>query len=330
MMRRAFAIAAAAMLVALAGCGGDDGGGGAGGGGDGGTVKLKVGTLPISNAAPLFLGAKKGFFEEEGLEIEPVIAQTGNDIITTMVSGDTQFGFVGYVPALSARSQDLPVKVVANSDNGAATAKKEWTQILVAKDSPIKAVKDLEGKTIASNALKGVGEVVIKASLDKQGVDPDSIKLLEVPFPEMPGALERGRVDAIWAPEPFLTQVLGTGARSVDSPLVTLGKNYVNGAYVTTDQYLGENADIVERFAKAMKRSNEYAGSHPEEVRAILGEYTEIPPEVAQKILLPSWPPEINRAQLEELSGYAEQYGVIKEQPSLDDLIWEGATSTGG
>ena len=329
MMRRTFAIAAVAALAALAGCGGDDSGGG-GGGEDGGTVKLKVGTLPISNAAPLFLGAKKGFFKEEKLEIEPVIAQTGNDIITTMVSGDTQFGFVGYVPAISARSQDLPVKVVANSDNGAATAKKEWTQILVAKDSPIRDVKDLAGKTIASNALKGVGEVVIKASLDKQGVDPNSIKLLEVPFPEMPGALERGRVDAIWAPEPFLTQVLGTGARSIDSPLVTLGKNYVNGAYVTTDQYLEENGDVVERFAKAMNRSNEYAGSHPEEVRAILGDYTEIPPEVAQKILLPSWPPEINRAQLEELAGYAEQYGVIKEQPNLDELLWEGATVAGG
>jgi NitT/TauT family transport system substrate-binding protein len=327
-MRQPLAIAAVvAVLVALGGCGGDDAGGG---GEDGGTVKLKVGTLPISNAAPLFLGAKKGFFEEERLEIDPVIAQTGNDIITTMVSGDTQFGFVGYVPALSASSQGLPVKVVANSDNGAATAKKEWTQILVTKDSPIRDVKDLEGKTIASNALKGVGEVVIKASLDKQGVDPNSIKLIEVPFPEMPGALERGRVDAIWAPEPFLTQVLGTGARSIDAPLVTLGKNYVNGAYVTTEEYLGENADVVERFAKAMRRSNEYAGSHPEEVRAILGDYTQIPPDVAQKILLPSWPPEINRTQLEELSGYAEQYGVIKEQPNLDELLWEGASATGG
>ena len=93
---------------------------------------------------------------------------------------------------------------------------------------------------------------------------------------------------------------------------------------------VAESADVVERFAKAMNRSNDYAGSHPEEVRAILGEYTEIPPDVAQKILLPSWPPEINRAQLEELSGYAEQYGVIKEQPNLDELLWEGASTTGG
>ena len=328
-MRQTIAATIVALLVALAGCGGDDSGGG-GGGDDGGTVKLKVGTLPISNAAPLFLGAKQGFFKDEQLEIEPVIAQTGNDVITAMISGDTQFGFVGYVPAISARSQNVPVKVVANSDNGAATVKDEWTKIVVNKDSPIKDVKDLAGKTIAANSLKGVGEVVIKASLDKQGVDPDSIELLEVPFPDMPAALERDRVDAIWVPEPFLTQVLGTGARSVDAPLVTLGKNYVNGGYVTSDKYLGENQDVVERFAKAMNRSSDYASEHPEEVRAILGEYTQIPPAVAKKILLPSWPSEIDTAQIEELAGYAKQYGVIKEEPSSEDLIWEGAGATGG
>jgi NitT/TauT family transport system substrate-binding protein len=222
------------------------------------------------------------------------------------------------------------VKVVANSDNGAATVKDEWTKIVVNKDSPIKDVKDLAGKTIAANSLKGVGEVVIKASLDRQGVDPDSIKLLEVPFPDMPTALERGRVDAIWVAEPFLTQVLGAGARSVDAPLVTLGRNYVNGGYVTTDKYLGENADVVERFARAMNRSSDYASEHPDEVRAILGEFTQIPPAVAKKILLPSWPSEIDTAQIEELAGYAKEYGVIEEEPSAEDLIWEGSGSAGG
>lgn len=326
-MRLRAAIAALLALGLLAGCGGDSDSGGSG---DGGNVKLKVGTLPISNAAPLFLGVKKGFFREEKLDIEPVIVQTGNDVITAMVSGDTQFGFVGYVPAMVARSQGVPVKVVANSDNGAATAEKEWTRIVVKRDSPIKDVSQLAGKTIAANSLKGVGEVVIKASLDKQGVDPDSIKLLEVPFPDMPTALDKGRVDAIWVAEPFLTQVLATGARDVDAPLVTLGKNYVNGSYVTTEKYLGEDEDVVKRFAKAMNRSTDYAREHPDEARAILPDFTKIPPAVGKKIFLPSWPSEIDREQLQQLAGYAKKYGVVKKELSLDDLIWEGAAPAGG
>ncbi|MEO8687149.1 MAG: ABC transporter substrate-binding protein, partial [Solirubrobacteraceae bacterium] len=81
------------------------------------------------------------------------------------VSGSTQFAFLGYVPLMSARSQGLPVKVVANADNGAETADKEWTLILTKKGSPIMKPADLPGKTIAVNALKGVGEVAIKAAL---------------------------------------------------------------------------------------------------------------------------------------------------------------------
>ena len=211
------ALTSAVLLVA--GCGGDD----KGGGGEGEQTKVKVGVLPISNVAPLYLGMDKGFFKEQKLEIEPAPAQSGNEIVTAMVSGDLQFAFLGYVPATSARAQGLPLKLIANADNGAKTADEEWTQLMVNGDSPIRDVKDLEDKTIAVNALKGVGEVVIKAALEKKGVDPQSVKLLEVPFPEMPAALEKERVDVIWAPEPFLTTVLGKDGREIEAPLTTLG-----------------------------------------------------------------------------------------------------------
>ena len=327
--RPLLAALAAAALLALAGCGGDDegaAGGGGGGGGDGETTRVKVGVLPISNVAPLYLGIEKGFFREEGLEIEPAPAQSGNEIVTAMVSGDLQFAFLGYVPAASGRSQGLPLKLIANADNGAETAEEEWTQLMVPEDSPIRDVKDLEGKTIAVNALKGVGEVVIKAALEKRGVDPNSIKLLEVPFPEMPAALERKRVDVIWAPEPFLTSVLGAGGREIEAPLTTLGELFPNGTYATTEQFLGENADAVERFARAMNKSSEYATENPDEARATIPQFTQIPADVAQKIRLPKWPTEIDREQLQQLLDYAVKYKVIEQAPPLDELIWEGAS----
>ena len=316
----------AATLLALAGCGGDDAGGGSGTAGGSKQTKVKVGVLPISNVAPLYLGMEKGFFRKEGLEIEPAPAQSGNEIVTAMVSGDLQFGFLGYVPASSARAQGLPLKLIANADNGAETAKKEWTQLVVGKDSPIRDVKDLAGKTIAVNALKGVGEVVIKAALDKQGVDPNSIKLLEVPFPEMPAALEKSRVDVIWAPEPFLASVLGKGGREIEAPLTTLGKKFPNGTYATTEQYLGKNQDVVERFARAINKSSDYATKHPDEARATIPKFTKIPAEVAKKIRLPLWPTQIDRKQLQQLIDYAVKYKVIEKAPPLDELIWEGAS----
>jgi len=328
MRRVLIAALAIAALLLIAGCGDDDDGGSAGGSGGGDAAKVtkvKVGVLPISNVAPLYVGMKQGFFKEEGLEIEPVPAQSGNEIVTAMVSGDLQFGFLGFVPMMAAVSKDLPLKVVASSDTGAETADKEWTVIVVGKNSPIKDVKDLAGKTIAVNALKGVGEVDVKAALDKRGVDPNSIKLLEVPFPEMPAALERKRVDAIWAPEPFLSSVLGEGGREIEAPLTTLGPNYTNGTYSTTEKQLAEDEDVVTGFTRAINKSMEYATDHPDAARATIPTFSKIPPEVAEKIRLPLWPVPIDTAKVTELGNYAVKYGVIEKNPPIDDLIWEGA-----
>jgi NitT/TauT family transport system substrate-binding protein len=323
-MQASRAIAALlAALVVVAGCGGDDDS--APSGGEKGVTKLNVGVLPIGNAAPLYLGMKKGFFREEQLELSPQMAQSGNELITTLLSGHSQVAFLGYVPVIVARAKNLPVKVVANADNGADTPEKEWQVILSRKGSPIREPADLAGKTVAVNALRGVAEVAIKASLEKEGVDPGSVKLLEVPFPEMPAALQARRVDAIWAPEPFLTQALGDGAQEVLAPYPTLGKSFPNGTYATTDKYLDENGEVIERFARAMNRSSRYATDHPDEARAIIPTFTKIPPAVAQKIRLPLWPTEIDRAQLEQLIGYTQKYGIIEDTFPVDEMIWEGA-----
>jgi NitT/TauT family transport system substrate-binding protein len=308
--------------LALAGCGGGDDGGS--GSGSQERVTLDVAAIPIGNIAPMYLGDEKGFFRDEGISLKPKLVQSGNDVITSMVSGSAEIGFAGYVPAMVARSRNVPVKVVANADNGAATEKDEWTKVVVPGDSDIRTVGDLAGKTIATNSLKGVGEVVVKASLEKQGVDPSSIKLIEVGFPEMPATLEAKRVDAAWVTEPFLSQVLAREARAVDAPLTTLGREYANAAYLTTDEYLEENPEVVERFVRAMNRSLDYARAHPDEARKVIPTFTQIPPAAAKQIVLPLWLSEIDKGQVEELAEHGKKYGVTGDV-NVDELVWEGA-----
>jgi NitT/TauT family transport system substrate-binding protein len=326
------ALAAAVVLVAAA-CGGGSGGGGGGGGGTGTPAKpakVDVGTLPISNAAPMYLGMRKGFFRREGLELQPHVAQNGAELITGALSGSYDFIFAGYIPSIVARAKSLPITVVAASDLGAKNAKDEWTITLSKKSSAIRTPKDLAGKTIAVNGLRGVGEVVIKASLEKQGVDPDSIKLLEVPFPEMPAALERGRVDAIWSAEPFLSQELARGAREVDAPLVTLAPNFVNGGYEASDKFIAQNGDMVAKFNRAMSRSVDYAQAHPDEVRETIPTYTKIPAAAAAKIRLPVWSSKLDRRLLQQAAEYTQRYGIIKKAPKVDEMIWKGVGAPSG
>jgi NitT/TauT family transport system substrate-binding protein len=319
---RWIAALAAALAVAAVGCGDDDDAP-AGGGGSGEVTTVTVGTLPIANAAPMYLGMEKGFFEAEGLKLKPQVGEGGAALIPGLVSGDAQFAFVGVIPAITAVAQNVPIKIVTSSDDAAATEEEDWQTLVVPKGSAIKGVEDLPGKTIAVNALRGLAEVVISRSLEKQGVDYRAVKLLEVPFPEMPAALAQGRVDAALLTEPFLSAVLAEGGTQIDAPSVETLPNFPNGVYVASEQYIAENGDIVDRFARAMNKSLEYAEANPDEVRRIIPTFTETPEEAAQKLRLPVFDAELDREGIELEADLTAKYGIVEEAPAYEELVRE-------
>jgi NitT/TauT family transport system substrate-binding protein len=322
------AAALAAVALAVAACGGDDGGGGsastATGTGTGDApapATVTVGTLPTANAAPMYLGMKKGFFRAEGLTVKPQVGEGGGSLIAALNSNAVQFAFVGVIPMVTAVSKDVPIKVVAASDAAGATPQTDWQVTMVSKSSPIRDVSDLEGKTIGVNALRGVAKVMIKNSVEKQGVDPDSLKLLEIPFPDMPAALAQKQVDAVLATEPFLSAILADGGRQVDAPFVAAEPKVANGVYVASERYIASDGDVVDRFARAMSRSVDYAAAHEQEVRDIIPTYTQIPAAAAAKIRLPTFSAEIDRDSIQLNGELAKRYGVIEEVPPMDDLL---------
>ena len=325
-MRRGLGLRVAVLLVALActvgatACGDDDDGGG-GGGAEPAT--LNVGVIPIADVAPLYLGIDKGFFKEEQLTIKPQLAEGGAAITPAVVSGDFQIGFSNTISLLIAASEDLPVQIISQGVLGGKTEEEAWADLLVLKDGPIKEPKDLEGKTIAVNTLKNICEVTIKASLEQENVAVDTLEFTEVPFPDMNAALEAGRVDAACVVEPFVSQGKAGAARGIDPFYVRTAPDLTVATYFTSTQYAEENPDVVDRFVSAMNRSLIYAQSHPDEVRQVLLDYTEIPPEAAEQIKLPVWRPDLNVPTIERLSELSQKYGLIEEQPDLDELIRE-------
>jgi NitT/TauT family transport system substrate-binding protein len=310
---------ALAFAAGTAGCGDDDDGGG--GGGKGEPATLNVGVIPIADVAPLYLGMKKGFFEEEQLTIKPQLAEGGAAITPAVVSGDFQIGFSNTISLLIAASQDLPVEIISQGVLGGKSEEQAWADLLVLKEGPVKEPQDLEGKTIAVNTLKNICEVTIKASLEDEGVAVDKLKFTEVPFPDMNAALEAGRVDGACVVEPFVSQGKAGKARGIDPFYVRTAPDLTVATYFTSTQYAEQNADVVDRFVSAMNRSLTYAQSHPDEVRKVLLDYTEIPPEAAEQIKLPIWRPDLNEPTIELLSELSVKYGLIEEQPDLDELI---------
>jgi NitT/TauT family transport system substrate-binding protein len=275
---------------------------------------ITIDTLPIANGLPLDLGIQKGFFSAQGIEIKKTLLQSGNDIVLALGNNSGDIGYVGYVPAMIGRTNGIPVTVIAASDSEGTTEADNWQNILVKGSSSIRTPADLAGKTIAVNALKGVGEIMIRAALDKRGVNQDSIKLLAMPFPTMRSALANGQVDAVWTPEPFMSQILSDGGRIVLAPGPVLGKYFPIGCYAARADWIESNTALMRKFRAALNRSLTYAQSHPDEIRALL-------PAATRNIRLATWSPLIDRPQILALARYTKEYGVISTLPNFTKFV---------
>ncbi|MRH28458.1 hypothetical protein GH740_03915 [Microbacterium sp. SYP-A9085] len=290
---------------------------------DGKPVAITVASLPTANLASVQLGQQQGFFKDEGLDVTIQNVQSGSEMITGVLGGSFDFIAAGYVPVFTAQSQGLPLKFLAGNDTGANTADKDWQIVVAGKNSPVHTPADLATATIAVNALKGVAEVQVRASLEKQGIDQSKIKLTEIPFPEMPVALEQGRVDAALVPEPFVTAVLNAGGRVVDTPYVVMGENFPNGAWETSQQVIDRDPATVAAFTRAIIKSVEYARDNPDAVRKIIPTYTSVKAEMANAIRLPVFNPELNQDLMQQLVGYTKKYGTLEKDLKVADLIYK-------
>jgi NitT/TauT family transport system substrate-binding protein len=278
-------------------------------------AEVRVVTLPIANGFPLDLGIKKGFFAQQGITIKKTTLQSGNDVVLALANNNGDIGYLGFVPMYIAVTSGIPMTLVAASEVEGTSGADNWQNILVKGSSSIRTVRDLSGKTIAVNALKGVGEVMIKAAMEKRGVRPTAFRLTALPFPQMRSALNNGQVDAIWTPEPFLSQAINIdGARTVMAPGPVLSRYWPIGGYAARQAWRSGNPALAQRFRTAINQSLSYAQSHPAEIREML-------PAGTQNVRLPIWSPLVDRSKLQTLANYTRKYGVITRLPNMRQLV---------
>lgn len=323
MRRRPFIrLAAASALVTAAACGSSDGGDASdAGASSGGVTTVKVGLIPIVDVAPLYLGQKKGFFEKQGLKLEFTTAQGGAAIVPGVASGQFQFGFSNMTSLMVAQTNGVPVRAVANGIASTGVDGKDFSALMVKKDSAIKSPKDLEGKKVAINTLKNINETSVRASVRKAGGDPDKVTFVELAFDQMPAALDDGQIDAAQVVEPAQATVKSQGGRVIASPLVDVAPNLTVAMYFTSTQYAQANPEVVKKFQDATAESLAYADAHPDEARQIVTTYTKIPAAALEQVTLPKWPAEANRASIEALMKLGEEDGLFKKTPDLDALL---------
>ncbi|TDB90698.1 nitrate ABC transporter substrate-binding protein [Actinomadura sp. KC216] len=316
MWKRPLAVPAVAIaaVLAVSGCGGSSGE-------SGDDRKLSVGLVPVADVAPIFIGISKGFFKKEGLEIETRFAAGGAAIVPSVMGGDFQIGYSNNVSLIVGHARGLPLRAVAPGYKVGTTDGSDPCRVIAAKTSDVRRPSDLQGKSIALNTLAAIGEVTVRASLAKQGVDLNTIKFTEIPFSDMNAALANKRVDAVWNCEPFVTQAVAAGHRSIMSSMVGTQPGLQITSYFTKNSYAEKNKATVERFTRALAAATAYAREHPDEARTEIARFAEIPNTVIGDMTLPTWTETMDPGSFRLLGELSHRYGLIKKPADVNDLV---------
>jgi NitT/TauT family transport system substrate-binding protein len=242
---------------------------------------VRAAYIPVVSWLPAWVAKDKGFFEKNGLDVTLSVTQNLSVLPGTL---GRQFDFAPSTPPDLIKAVLAGIDVVAVAGQGIETKDNPSTHLIVRKDSAITSMQDLKGKVIATPTLGAIIHVSVLYGLKKDGIDPNSIRAVEVPFPNMPDQLKAGNVDAVEALEPFAGQLLAAGNRSLGDPLLSVSDQVLYTFWISERKWAADNPAVIVAWIAALEQAKQFMDENPGEARAILAKYTKLPEPVVQKI----------------------------------------------
>jgi NitT/TauT family transport system substrate-binding protein len=212
-------------------------------------LKLALGQRGNWDTAIAELGQQVGIFKKHGLELEILWTQGAGESQQAVISGGVDIGLAGTLAALGAFQKGAPLRIIAAEATGAADF---W---YVRADSPVKTIKDLDGKTIAYSTNGASTHTLVLAFLKEGGA---AGKPIATGGPAQTfTAVMSGQVDVGWSAPPFGLDAAHDNririiARASD---VAVGRSQTIRALVTTAAVLEARADALRRFVQGYRES---------------------------------------------------------------------------
>src|SRR5258708_26144744 len=237
-------------------------------------VAVRAAYIPVVTWLAAWVAKEKGFFAADGLDVTLSIAQNLSTLPGTV---GKEFEFVPSTAPDLLKSVASGLDVVAVASEVFETEDNPSTHVIVTKGSGIAGPKDLAGKLIATPTIGGVIHVSVLYWLKKNGVDPASVRAVEVPFPNMPDQLKAKRVDAVESLEPFAGALLANGNVSIATPLLSVGKEVLFPFWICQTPWARANLATIKAWIAALEDPKTFIEKNPADPRKIMPHYTKFP-----------------------------------------------------
>ncbi|MDA0263034.1 MAG: ABC transporter substrate-binding protein [Chloroflexi bacterium] len=230
-------------------------------------VSLALDWFPWSNHSGLYVALERGYFADEGLDVEIYVPGDPSTVLQTVAAGRDDFG-ISYQPELLlAREQGIEAVSIM------ALVQHPLNSVMSLADSGIVEPKDLKGKKVGAPGLPS-DEALIDTMLRYQGLTIDDVEMVNVGFDLIPALISKN-VDAIvgayWVHESISANNLG-----FDLNIMRMEENGVPDFYelvmVASEDKIANNPEIVQAFVRGVTRGYQDAIADPLDAVALLKE----------------------------------------------------------
>jgi NitT/TauT family transport system substrate-binding protein len=281
-----------------------------------------VGSLPVVDTAGLFLAQQNGYFKQAGLNvtIQPisVTPQAIPDLEAGKVDVVAGANYVSFFQADETQHANLKVLVDGQSCSD------DTFEVLSMPSTGINSPADLAGKTIAVNAKNNIQTLLINTALETAGVNPSSVKFVQVAFPKMGAALDSHKVDAISVVEPFITQnELQFGAQPVMSTCTGPTASFPISGYFATSGFLQKYPNTARAFQQALDRGQALADSSRQAVEEIMPSYIKtLTASQAAVVNLGEFPTSLDATHLQRVASAMANGHLVPSNFSVAPLLF--------
>lgn len=280
--------------------------------------RITVGIPPSQGSAPSKLAEKYGYFTKEGLQVTLKTIAAGLQSFAPLQNGEMDFAVVDYVSFFQAVAQNaLDAKIVVDGN----MANENSVVVMAKPNSGIVSARDLTGKRIGIQQPGSLAELLVRATLRDNDVDPESPHYLPVKFPDIPAAVAGGQLDAGVEVEPYLT---GAEQKQGLAPVLKIvagsTANMPQTGYIATSKFVAANPNTVASFQRAMVLAQTDAADRAK-LSDVLADLTGVDRATAALFNIDTYPTSLNPTQIQRVISLMQAYGGLTAQLDATKLI---------
>ena len=219
--------------------------------------------------APQYVAIENGYFEEEGIDIELVNGAGADNVMTAVLSGEADIGFMGSEASIYVYNQGSGEKIV----NFAQLTQRAGNFLVAREKDEDFTWEKLKGKTVLAGRKGGMPQMVFEYILKKNRIDPkkDLTMVQNIDFGLTAEAFASGQGEYSVEFEPFAASLEKEKKGVVVASLGVDSGKVPYTAYSAKESYINEHRDIVQKFTNALQKGMDYVNSHsPEEIAKVI------------------------------------------------------------